>query len=535
MKSSAAKWTVTWIAAGTVVGIAFLFPTSARGGVIAILAALGISAIYQIRPRNNLHQLFFFGLAVYSTGFHWLPKVIQTFGHYSYLSAFTIALCIFAFSSLQFVLMETFHRGLRNSVLQKCCLSLPCSWLSAEFLFPQLIPWSLAHPLLPFTPLVQVADIFGAQFLTFLLLWWSSLTCDIAIRLAKREPTQPPCYKNFTVAVVSFVAVLSYGFYRTQQLNQQVTKAPKISVALTQGNLDPIRDYDESKTKEVLSRYQTLSKSALNTGAIDMLVWPESSVWISYTVNQPPIERGSNLDPFPDFRGTLVFGGQTLVSQANAKIPKFYNTAFALESSGTMKSYHKQILFPFSEQVPLANYFPTLKQILNKSYEYLAAEKQSPLQVNLPNKSGAQALSIGTAICYEDIWPHIFLQNSAEASTEQSSVRRPISLLLAVTNDSWFLDTLAAEQHHMLASWRAIELHRFFLRDSNSGVTAFIDPLGVTVKRLPHLKKGVLIKRDVAILENTTIFQIVGRIPLIALSAFVLLATLANAKRKKSK
>ena len=71
-------------------------------------------------------------------------------------------------------------------------------------------------------------------------------------------------------------------------------------------------------------------------------------------------------------------------------------------------------------------------------------------------------------ICYEAIYP-----GEVRAFTERGA-----ELLVNISNDGWFGTSAAAEQHLRMARVRAVENRRWLLRDTNSGITASIDPYG---------------------------------------------------------
>jgi apolipoprotein N-acyltransferase len=50
-----------------------------------------------------------------------------------------------------------------------------------------------------------------------------------------------------------------------------------------------------------------------------------------------------------------------------------------------------------------------------------------------------------------------------------------------LTNDAWFGDTAAPWEHFALTQLRAVEHRRYFVRGTNSGVSAVVDPVGRVV------------------------------------------------------
>jgi apolipoprotein N-acyltransferase len=71
-------------------------------------------------------------------------------------------------------------------------------------------------------------------------------------------------------------------------------------------------------------------------------------------------------------------------------------------------------------------------------------------------------------ICYEAIYP----------GEIREFVNRGAQLLINISNDGWFGTSAAAEQHLRMARVRAVENRRWLLRDTNSGITASVDPYG---------------------------------------------------------
>jgi apolipoprotein N-acyltransferase len=76
---------------------------------------------------------------------------------------------------------------------------------------------------------------------------------------------------------------------------------------------------------------------------------------------------------------------------------------------------------------------------------------------------------VGVLICYESIFP----QRSREFR------RKGANLIVNITNDAWFGKSLAPYQHEAHLALRAIENRVGIVRAANTGISAYIDPLGV--------------------------------------------------------
>jgi apolipoprotein N-acyltransferase len=74
-----------------------------------------------------------------------------------------------------------------------------------------------------------------------------------------------------------------------------------------------------------------------------------------------------------------------------------------------------------------------------------------------------------------------------------------------VSNDGWYGEGGAPRQHLNMARMRAVENNRWLLRDTNSGVTAIIDPYGRVVDEVPRNQRTSL-QGGYTLEENTTFY-----------------------------
>jgi apolipoprotein N-acyltransferase len=84
-------------------------------------------------------------------------------------------------------------------------------------------------------------------------------------------------------------------------------------------------------------------------------------------------------------------------------------------------------------------------------------------------------------------------------------VQAGATLLVNITNDVWFGDTVAPRQHNLIASFRAIENRRWLVRSTNTGTTSVVSPTGETVASLPGFSEGVL-RAEVRLLSGQTLY-----------------------------
>jgi apolipoprotein N-acyltransferase len=85
------------------------------------------------------------------------------------------------------------------------------------------------------------------------------------------------------------------------------------------------------------------------------------------------------------------------------------------------------------------------------------------------------------SICYED------------AFGEEMIRQLPAATLLAnVSNDAWFGNSIAPQQHLQIAQMRALETGRYMLRATNTGMTAIVDNHGRVTTHIPQFELAAL-------------------------------------------
>jgi apolipoprotein N-acyltransferase len=128
--------------------------------------------------------------------------------------------------------------------------------------------------------------------------------------------------------------------------------------------------------------------------------------------------------------------------------------------------YNKRHLVPFGEYFPVPGFIRNMLRLMNLPYQDInaGAARQSPLQM--------PGVALAPTICYEDVF-----------GAELRSFLPAAGLLINVSNDAWFGDSIAPHQHLQMARFRALETGRYMLRSTNTGITAVIDEQGRVVSR----------------------------------------------------
>ena len=170
---------------------------------------------------------------------------------------------------------------------------------------------------------------------------------------------------------------------------------------------------------------------------------------------------------------------------------RFRNTAFLINAQGMTGRYDKIQLVPFGEFVPLSGLLGFVR-----GWAQFIAELEAGTRAVVFN---APPAPFGVVICYEGIFPDLFRQ----------FVRDGALLMLNMTNDAWFGRTSGPEQHLTMYPFRAIEHRISVVRAANTGVSAFIAPSGMILRRLNLFQRDVMTE-SVSLRTRRTLFTRFG-------------------------
>jgi apolipoprotein N-acyltransferase len=195
-----------------------------------------------------------------------------------------------------------------------------------------------------------------------------------------------------------------------------------------------------------------------------VIVWPEAPT--SLTERDPRFLALMQ-------RMTAATGAAAIVGNAAADIRAthvdLYNAASVFAADGSLLGRYAKIhLVPWGEYVPFAQLFSFAHGLTRNAGRFTHGWKRSVFRLH--------GHHYGIFICYESIFANEirqFVVNGAE-------------VLVNISDDGWYGDTSAPWQHLNMARMRAVENRRWLLRDTNTGVTAAIDPYGRITQSAPR-------------------------------------------------
>ena len=386
--------------------------------------------------------------------------------------------------------------------------------------------------------MAQAADLLGVVGLSMAVVFFQA----VVVQAAKLKKCYPI---GIAAAVIGLLAV--YGVVRIKVENG--VDSVRLKTLLVQLNIPQDAAQMAWSDLETHQAYEDETLDGLKKAEKfpDWVMWPETALtgrimmtdtgeWGTWQINHDTIAQVRTAGPFQ-----LIYGvneleaekdGQDLVMKTKGRA---YNSLAVMSPADKLQTYRKRHLVIFGETIPFVDSLPFLKKIYEEQSgaeyggSFTAGESLDPLPIPV----GDKIVSAIPTVCFEDSVPRL----------TRKFVRPGPQVIINVTNDGWFKESAAADQHFNYARFRAIELRRPMLRCANTGVSAAISSTGSTAHpdtgkpqiltdaNGSHFTRGSLLTELKIPLHPTfSLYAVIGDWGIIVLS----LVALVISKRKTS-
>ncbi len=273
-----------------------------------------------------------------------------------------------------------------------------------------------------------------------------------------------------------------------------------MTVGVVQGNVDQERKWLNAEIYPTIERYQADTRSMLGT---DLILWPETAITLLLQRYQPYKELLA--DELTSAGSTVITGIPFRWPEGTELSGEYHNSIVAFGTGEGL--YHKQRLVPFGEYIPLEAAIRGLIPFFDLPMSSFRSGEahQAPLRVTVKDGDQRDLALVTPYICYEIAYPDLVLEGARYAD-----------LLVTISNDAWFGDSLGPKQHMALAQMRALETGRWLLRSTNTGISALVNHKGEIVKRIPVNERTTF----TAVAERRTgetLYMQIGIMPLLLL------------------
>lgn len=457
------------LAATTGLMLTASFPRIGLGFIAWVAFVPFLYSVKNTTPLASFKLGFLAGLFHYATLLYWIAGVIHHYGQLPSVLCAVIFMLLVFYLSLFPGLFAMIVSQLRARSLPYY-LTAPFFWAALEYVksfFLSGFPWEeIGHSQYNRLHLIQISDILGTYGLSALIMAVNAVLFEAWDTISKDRAF---AWKPIVGIALVIALFLTYGTWRIEKIDKDAQAAPKRAIALVQGNIDQAKKWLPSFQHETLQRYGTLSIAALKSDP-DLIIWPETALPF-YFLHDEDLTK-ETLEVVRTCRAYFVLGSPSF-RKAGQEI-SYYNSAYLVDPYGKVVGrYDKVHLVPYGEYVPFKRYFPFLGKMVQAVGDFESGTKG---QVMLwgPEK-------IGVLICFEAIFPELTC----------SMVQNGAQLLINITNDAWFGNSSAPYQHLSMVVFRAVESHLAVARAANTGISAFVDPVGRLLDETPLFEEAI--------------------------------------------
>ncbi len=404
-------------------------------------------ACLNIAARDAAKLAFCFGFGLFLTGTYWIYISVAIFGQAPVWMALALMVGVAALMAMYLWLTVWLISRLISGEPWRLLIVAPAVWVLAEWLRGWVFsgfPWltlgysQIDSPLAGWAPVVGVYGVSG-------MLVLSATALLVALLMQG--------WQRWLAVLIMALPWLSGSILSTVEWTEAAGKP--ITSTIIQGGISQDRKWLPEQFRPTLDFYREATRQA---AASDIVIWPEVAIpSLMHRVEKyiSALESDSR-----ENRQTILFGILEEVRDRTGET-RIYNSVVALDGE-RRQIYRKRHLVPFGEYFPVpAVVREWLRMMSLPNSDLSAGNDEQPLIMT------REGVELAIAICFEDAF-----------GAEQLYALPDAGLLINISNDAWFGDSIAPDQHLQIARMRALEVGRYSIRATNTGISAFIGPKG---------------------------------------------------------
>ncbi len=440
-------------------------------------------------PRDAARHGFWFGFGMFLTGTYWIYISVHVFGQAPLWIALLLMLSLVLIMSIYFWITGWSISRLAAGEPWYLLLVAPAVWVIVEWARGWLMtgfPWMALGYSQTDSVLAGWAPVIGVYGISALMML---STAAILVAIMTRGRQQ----------IVAIVLVILPGLLGAILKTVDWTEADgePLTATIIQGGISQDRKWLPEQFQPTLDFYRQETREVADS---DLVIWPEVAI---PAVSDRMEGYFQALESDARATGqTILFGMLERNAERGAQA-NVYNSIFAVDGA-QRQAYRKRHLVPFGEYFPVpASVREWLRMMSLPNRDLSPGDDVQPLIETL------DGVRLSVAICYEDAY-----------GSEQLYALPAAAILINVSNDAWFGDSIAPHQHLQIARMRSLESGRPTIRSTNTGISAFIDAKGALVETGAQFVP-VTMTRQVQPMQGSTPYAVVGNWLIIIVCALI--------------
>ena len=472
------------------IGIFSFAPFSIKFLIFISYAYLIHKILYE--KSHRFITVFLWGIGHWGFGMSWIIVSIYYYGETSIALSLLIYFLLLIILSFVFTCPLLLIRYLLNKleITENYQIILATSSLLmigefSRYHFLNGVPWLIPGNLYLDTITQNIYPIFGVSAASLIMY---VLCCLLVVFYYKN--------KNFLSIIILIIISIIPNHRSIADFDDGTL------ISIIQPSSDPFKKYTQEYQTQIEGKlFNLLNKTS---DLSEIIVLPE--VELPYTIKSRRFDQFVKKAPKSN---KIVMGAWDTDKERN-----LYNTVYSLNNYNfslkeNLDSYKKMHLVPFGEYIP---FIPSLRGLVGFFDLPMSNIMHGP--ENQKNIIILNNISIATPICFD-----IAFANTVRKMNKSSF------LIINVSNDTWFGNSIGPYQHLSIARIRSIENNRWSIRATNDGISAIISNNGTIVDKLEKGAIGVL-EGKVQLINKNTFYNSYGYVFSYIFSFIIVLLTI---------
>ena len=334
-------------------------------------------------------------------------------------------------------------------------------------------PWNLiVFSLTEYLPMIQILSIIGTYSLNLLVINIFLIPSVIFFKYRKKE-------KLIFIFSTLLLLILNY-FYGSSMLKKDLSvKKTDLNflVKIVSPKIEINKFFQNYDSYELIE--ELIKLSSPNKFENSIFIFPEGTFASVYLDD---LHQYNQL-----FSNNFSENHKIILGINRADNNKVYNSLAVIDKdTNVLQMYDKNKLVPFGEFLPLESLLNKfgLKKITPGYGSFSKSFEREIIEIN-----GINFLPL---ICYEIIY-----------SGKLNYSKADYDLILNISEDGWFGNSIGPYQHFSHLIFRSIEEGKNSIRSTNNGISAFINYKGEIINKIESTDRGVIEIRSLKFIKKT--------------------------------